>query len=335
MAISGALLSASTVGLTSGYASPAVVSMESNHSHPHYDHQSDVTIESWIRSSPLFSGMIGALSGGKELRTIKMKEAIIDCLNIFFAGFFAGLRGSRICLIVVCLPLLLGWLLIGFAETTSMIIIGRLITGFVGGIHCAVVPGFISELSPAQYRGLFGTLFQAFVNVGILVSSFIGAFAEWKLLAIVSSIPCFMIAVSLYFVPDSPVYLFNKYGACKLTLEALEKYRTKESNCNAELELMASTPREKLKAIIDYSDLKKPYVYKPLILSMIVLTVPQAMGICAIVFNEKDIFIKSNITIDADVCSIVLNFIVVIVTGIGALLTKIAKRKTLLLISCK
>lgn len=96
---------------------------------------------------------------------------------------------------------------------------------------------------------------------------------------------------------------------------------------------MAQIPREKQKAILDLNDLRKPYVHKPLALVLILLTIPQAMGSSAIVFNEKDIFKKSGITIDADLCSIVLNLLVIVATLISALLTKYLKRRTLLLIS--
>lgn len=43
--------------------------MERNESYPHYDHDHDEEIESWIISVPLIGGMIGSLVGG-NLRAI-------------------------------------------------------------------------------------------------------------------------------------------------------------------------------------------------------------------------------------------------------------------------
>lgn len=57
-----------------------------------------------------------------------------------------------------------------------MLISGRLITGLIGGIHCAVIPNFINELSPPKYQGIFGTFFQISICVGIFAESLIGAF---------------------------------------------------------------------------------------------------------------------------------------------------------------
>ena len=61
----GSLLGGMSVGLTMGYASPAIPSMEKEFSHPHYDHTKDGGLESWIQSVPTLGGMFGAFSGGK------------------------------------------------------------------------------------------------------------------------------------------------------------------------------------------------------------------------------------------------------------------------------
>lgn len=232
-----------------------------------------------------------------------------------------------------CIPFLIGWLLVGVASNTSMIIVGRLITGVCCGIFTSSLPTFLNEISPLSLRGMLGTGFQISCNVGVLIPSILGMFVEWEMLALLSTIPSIAMPIILYFSPESPVYMFNKYGASKETLKTLQQLRSADSDCSEELNLMAQAPQERQPIILSWKQIKKPVVYKPLIYTWTLLILVHLMGLNAIIFNEKIIFIMSGIKLDADVCCIILNSLAVLATLVSAALAGKVGRKTILLIS--
>lgn len=63
----GALCGGISLGMMIGYASPAVNSMESNSSRPHYDRKTDSDVETWIRSIPTIGAIAGGLTGGESI----------------------------------------------------------------------------------------------------------------------------------------------------------------------------------------------------------------------------------------------------------------------------
>ncbi|XP_053211820.1 facilitated trehalose transporter Tret1-like isoform X2 [Panonychus citri] len=248
-------------------------------------------------------------------------------------GPLSGIAGRRVCLMAVCLPLFLGWMLITTATNTAMIITGRLLTGIISGIFCCATPTYVIEVAPLSLRGALGSGFQVFVTIGILISSVLGTATEWKLLAFLSSIPVIVMPIILYFCPESPVYLFNKKGAGKETMNALRLLRSENSSVDAELEQIAKTPKEKQPMILSWEQLKMPIVYYPFFYACGILFFQQASGINAVIFNELDIFILSGIKMNPNYCSIILNGVAVIATIASASVSDRFGRKVLLFVS--
>jgi MFS family permease len=61
-------------------------------------------------------------------------------------------------------------------AAVEMLIVGRLITGFCGGLFCVASPIYIADISDTNIRGLLSSFYQLMVNLGILVSYVLGAF---------------------------------------------------------------------------------------------------------------------------------------------------------------
>lgn len=51
----------------------------------------------------------------------------------------------------------------------ALLFVGRFFIGLSGGLLCAIVPIYVSEISPAKHRGAIESLFQLAVETGILV----------------------------------------------------------------------------------------------------------------------------------------------------------------------
>lgn len=116
----------------------------------------------------------------------------------------------------------------------------RLIGGFGAGILSAVIPVYITEISPASLRGTLVSLYQLFVVVGILVAYcanywFSGLPDNWHFML---GIPLAFIIVEVCLLlplPESPRWVAQKTGAVssderkenKLPVSELFKGRTR------------------------------------------------------------------------------------------------------------
>lgn len=64
------------------------------------------------------------------------------------------------CLCAYGIPFTIGWILIFFAKSVPVILVGRLITGFCAGLVSGAAPSYVNDISTANVRGLLGSLFQ-------------------------------------------------------------------------------------------------------------------------------------------------------------------------------
>ncbi|KAM3252479.1 plastidic glucose transporter 4-like [Capsicum annuum] len=94
-------------------------------------------------------------------------------------------------------------------------IIGRLLTGIGIGISSAIVPLYISEISPTEIRGTLGTVNQLFICIGILAALVAGLPLSgnplwWRTMFGISLIPSVLLALGMAFSPESPRWLYQQ-----------------------------------------------------------------------------------------------------------------------------
>jgi len=96
----------------------------------------------------------------------------------------------------------------GFAVNEAMLIAARIIVGVGCGISTVVVPMFLGEISPTNYRGAIGVLLQLSVTVGIMVSQLIGLALSyvpgWRWLVSLTFFFCIVQIVFLPFLTQTP-----------------------------------------------------------------------------------------------------------------------------------
>ncbi|RWS20778.1 facilitated trehalose transporter Tret1-like protein [Leptotrombidium deliense] len=289
------------------YTSPALYSMAKNGSEPRVTSES---LKGWIGSLAAAGALFGAI----------------------FAGPMCAKFGRKPSLIFNNVTMLVGWLLIIYSRDVFAILYGRFITGFAAGYMSGCVPLYVLEICPTSIRGFFGTGFQLLNTVGILLANVYGLFVEWKSMAVICTVPCVLMPLCLLFVPESPVYLINKYGESIEAVNALRKMR-KSKDISAELQDLLNQPRDKQSIILGFDQMKQPNVYKPLLLSLALFFFQQFSGVTAITFYQGDIFRKAGTPIDPNVCAVITCFVQVLITFIGAFFVDKFGRKLLLYIS--
>ena len=116
------------------------------------------------------------------------------------------------------------------AGSIWMLVAGRFFVGVYVGLAAGLVPTYISEISPKQWRGAIGVLNQLFMTLGILVAQIfglegvLGSSGLWPLLLALTFVPSLFLLVGGRFMPRSPRHLLldnNDETAAEKTLVRL------------------------------------------------------------------------------------------------------------------
>lgn len=308
----GALLGALSMGLALGYTAPAFLDMEKN------PNQSPLDMNEAKREGQksLIGSMlaVGALVGG------------------FLGEPCNKTLGRRISLIIYGLPFIIGWLLLAMANSVTMLVLGRLLTGLCCGLASGTAPTYVVEIAPPKIRGLLGTCFQVMVVIGILLAALFGTFLSWKALAGWCLVPSIGMSLVMFFMPETPQWLLSK-GRNEEAQASLQRLRL--SPIAPELEAMTQAAQGAQEAGTQYSCdmLKSREFYKPLLLALGLMFFQQFSGINAILFYQTDIFKKASPQSDAAQSTILVCLAQVIMTLVGSFLVDRLGRRVLLLAS--
>jgi len=161
-------------------------------------------LKGFIVSSALLGALVGAASAGIISKAIGRKKSLIIAAALFIISAW----GSG-------LPSIL-------PESTTLLVIFRLIGGVAIGMASMNAPMYIAEIAPAKNRGILVTFYQLAVVIGFfvvfLVTYFIGAKLSeadniafgWRNMFWSELVPAGLFLILLFFVPKSPRWLMIK-----------------------------------------------------------------------------------------------------------------------------
>ncbi|KAK9086629.1 hypothetical protein Syun_029023 [Stephania yunnanensis] len=104
---------------------------------------------------------------------------------------------------------------------------------FVRLIKELIGADFFAEIAPKTLRGALTTLNQLMIVTGISVTFIVGTLVSWRTLAAIGILPCFLLLVGLFIVPESPRWL-AKVGRKKEFEFALRRFRGKDADISEE-----------------------------------------------------------------------------------------------------
>lgn len=158
------------------------------------DFQLNSVQEGWAYSSLLFGCIAGAAVTGR----------------------MTDLWGRRLILFVVAFLFAFTSVLSAISMNLTFLVIARLMGGLAVGSASVVAPLFISEISPAKYRGSLVSMYQLFITTGILISYLINYLLldsgenNWRWMFATGVIPSILFFILLFFVSESPRFLYLK-----------------------------------------------------------------------------------------------------------------------------
>ncbi len=185
---------------------------------------------------------VGSIYNDLNLSTIQvglatslvMLGGLCGCILSMKPGEYYGRKPT---IIANNFVLILGAILSSLGSTT-LLFIGRFISGLGVGCTSVLVPILLAEMSPDAHRGTITTMHQVNVTLAILMASFVGYFYVtyqehgWQYCQAMEIVPCVIMLMGYKLVPESPKWLVAQ-GKNADALEQLQMLRGPGDNCDA------------------------------------------------------------------------------------------------------
>ena len=121
-------------------------------------------------------------------------------------GILSGKLGRRPTLMILCAPLLAGWVTVGLAgDRVWMFYLGRVLQGV--GVMSSVTQVYLVEVADTERRGLFGASGALSVSVGITLVYCLGALIHWRFVCLVGGLFPVVTFIAMMFLPETPSWL--------------------------------------------------------------------------------------------------------------------------------
>ncbi|XP_015270394.1 PREDICTED: solute carrier family 2, facilitated glucose transporter member 6, partial [Gekko japonicus] len=242
--------------------------------------------------------------------------------------YFNDCLGRKLSIMFSAVPSVLGYLLMGSAQEVWMLLVGRLLTGFAGGVTSASIPVYISEISHPGVRGALGSCPQVMAVLGALVLYALGLVLDWRWLAVAGEVPVLLMVVLLCFMPESPRFLISK-GKEEEALSALTWLRGQDANYWWEYEQIKDSVKEQSQPVT-WAELKTPYIYKPVAITLLMRFLQQLCGVTPILVYLQVIFDSTEVILASQYDAVIVGAVRLVSVIFAASFMDRAGRKILL-----
>ncbi|XKL64296.1 hypothetical protein PGB90_004382 [Kerria lacca] len=197
-------------GLGKGYSSPAIASLQDQL--PASSTSSSFPQTYRTSSSSNLSSVHATVN--VNMFTVNNQQASwvasLSLLGALFGAIFGGLAmkyGRKNVLLATAVPFSISWILTLFAINVEMMYATSFIAGFCCAIILTVSQVYISEISDPNIRGCLSAILKVFNQVGVLISFIMGAYLNWRQLAMAISLAPVALFFTILYVPETPSYL--------------------------------------------------------------------------------------------------------------------------------
>ncbi|XP_055603826.1 facilitated trehalose transporter Tret1-like [Uranotaenia lowii] len=239
--------------------------------------------------------------------------------------------GRKYTMLFAALPTIIGWILIGVAESVTVLYISRFLSGISYGMSYASIPIYLGEIASDPIRGSIGTLLTVMAKLGIFIEYSIGPFVGFRTLAWISL--TFPVAFVFLFIwmPESPYYLLSqdKADAAEKSLRWLRK----RDGIEDELAMMKAAVVRSKQNKGTFRDLLTHGNRRSLIIVLGLGALQQLCGSQAVIAYSQQIFEEVQSGLEAHESSIMMAGIQLVTAAFSSSIVDRAGRRPLLLIS--
>lgn len=246
----------------------------------------NTVLQGWVVSTLLAGATIGSFTGGA------------------LADKFGRTRTFQL----DAIPLTIGAFLCATAQSVQTMIIGRLLAGIGIGISSAIVPLYISEISPTEIRGALGSVNQLFICIGILSALVAGLPLAanplwWRTMFGIAIIPSVLLAVGMAVSPESPRWLFQQ-GKIPQAEKAIKTLYGKERVAEV-IQDLTTAGQGSTESEAGWFDLFSSRYWKVVSVGAALFLFQQLAGINAVVYYSTSVFRSAGIASDVAASALV------------------------------
>ncbi|KAI5938034.1 Solute carrier family 2, facilitated glucose transporter member 6 [Manis javanica] len=260
--------------------------------------------------------------------------------SVFTLGAAAGglsamvlndLLGRKLSIMFSAVPSAAGYALMAGAHSFWMLLLGRTLTGFAGGLTAACIPVYVSEIAPPNVRGALGATPQLMAVFGSLSLYAFGLLLPWRWLAVAGEGPVLVMVLLLSFMPNSPRFLLSR-GRDSEALGALAWLRGADTDIRWEFEQIQDNVRRQ-SSRMSWAEARDPHTYRPIIIALLMRFLQQLTGITPILVYLQPIFESTAVLLPPEDDAAIVGAVRLLSVLMAALTMDLAGRKVLLFIS--
>ncbi|XP_053774927.1 solute carrier family 2, facilitated glucose transporter member 6 isoform X3 [Desmodus rotundus] len=234
--------------------------------------------------------------------------------SVFTLGAAAGglsamllndLLGRKLSIMFSAVPSVAGYALMAGARGLWMLLLGRMLTGFAGGLTAACIPVYVSEIAPPGVRGALG--------------------ATPQLMAVFGSL-------SLYALASCPTRrASSSHGA------GTRRHCRRWPGCAGPMPTSAGSSSRSRTTSRDsrmsWAEARDPHVYRPISIAVLMRFLQQLTGITPVLVYLQPVFSSTAVLLPPEEDAAIVGAVRLLSVLIAALTMDLAGRKALLFIS--
>jgi sugar porter (SP) family MFS transporter len=272
------------------------------------------------------------------LGTVAALLTIGALIGALFTGSFTEKFGRKKVMITTAVLYIISALGCAFAESATILIVFRVLSGLAVGGTSVVAPMYISEIAPAKNRGRLVSFNQFAITIGIVLAYIFDylliGFGEnaWRyMLAIPGLFGLLYLIFLILKFPESPRWLLahgKKEEAIKVLTSIGGAVLVAEELPEMESILLAEQKNEKMSV----SELFKGKTGKIVLIGTLIAAFQQITGINAVIMFAPDIFqAAGSVKSDSMMQAMIVGMVNFLMTIVALWLVDKKGRKTLLL----
>lgn len=249
-------------------------------------------------------------------------------------GYLIGKIGRKYTMLGLVLPFAGGWAFIAWAgDSEALYMVGRFITGMMGGAFSLTAPVYTSEISEKEIRGTLGSYFQLMLTVGILFVYGVGSVTSVLVLSVICGVVPLVFGAVFWFMPETPLYYLQK-GQKDRAEASLRWFRGRNYDVGPELQEMQASVDEAAAQKLSFTEaFRTREAKKGLMIAFGLMIFQQLSGVNAVIFYTTRIFKDAGSDLEPSTATIIVGVIQVVATFISTLVVDRLGRRLLLLIS--
>ena len=292
----------------------------------------------------VISGAIGFLEAkfglDANMKGWAVSSAILGCIiGAAIAGYVADKIGRKKTLIITAFLFAISAIGCAIAANFTQLIIARVIGGLGVGAASMLSPLYISEIAPANKRGMLVSLYQLAIVAGINIVFFANYLIAgsntkqwniemgWRYMLGSETIPAILFLLALFFVPESPRWL-SKKGRDAEALDILSRINAQEVAIKVQGEIKDALGLERG----TLTELFAPGLRMAMVIGIFLALFSQITGINAIMYYAPEILKEAGFGVDSALMqTVIIGVINTIFTFVAIKYIDTLGRRTLLI----